>query len=793
MSGELDPALLQDFITESSELVDQLDSDLIRLEDAEDPRDRSETLNSIFRAMHTIKGGAGFLALDNVTTFAHAAEDALNHLRQGSDEVTATTVDTLLRSADQMRIMIDALGTGDTPPACPEELLEALRAIAASPDGESGAENPAASNASATPTAEPMAEGEQTPGDAPPAAPCDQRAIARDLELPSQKADLLGFMTADLREAGDQLAESVAAAQDSTQRLHAAERLLEITEGLAKVAEFFELPALDRLAGLARRIGETLPELEEPIAAEQLVRLDAIHELIIQQADALEQHRALDWPLDLFEQRIQTLAEGQPLDPSVQGQHEHSTARLMQLDGITSPEANPAEGSVEAGSAGAAEDEAAPAAADAASPSPDAGKEPSSNGNAAKGGQEQRSAEQTIRVEVGRLEYLLNLVGQMVLAKNRMLGIGRRLLEHNLPQDITEEINSATNDLDRLTGNLQVGVMRTRMQPVAKMFDRYPRVVRDIARATDKKIQLQITGRETEVDKSVLELLSDPLVHILRNSADHGIEPPDDRREQGKEETGTIHLSAEHRGSHVHLAISDNGRGLDRDQIATRAIERGLTTEEKVAALSDQEVFEFIFSPGFSTAPEITDLSGRGVGMDVVRTNLSKMSGSIHIDSEPGRGTTIELQIPLTVAIMPSMVVGIADEMYCVPLQNIVEIVRPDESAGCDINGQPVIRLRDHVLPLVDLRDCLSVHAEESARFALVVNAGGQRAGILVDRLVGQQEIVIKPLDDTYTKGGPFSGATIQDTGEVSLILDVARLVRQANGPDRAHRVEQAA
>ncbi|MEM6757312.1 MAG: chemotaxis protein CheA, partial [Planctomycetota bacterium] len=317
----------------------------------------------------------------------------------------------------------------------------------------------------------------------------------------------------------------------------------------------------------------------------------------------------------------------------------------------------------------------------------------------------------------------------------------------------------------------------------------YPRVIRDIARATDKKIDLVIEGKDTEVDKSVLEQLADPLVHLLRNAADHGVEAPADRVAAGKPETGTITLKAEHQGSHVRVAITDNGKGLDREVIGGKAVERGLTTPEHLAQLPDNDVFRFIFEAGFSTAQQVSDLSGRGVGMDVVKTNIAKVNGTVNISSAKGQGTTMEILIPLTVAIMPAMVVRVGRSRYAIPLQSIVEIVKPEQVHN--VGGQPVMRLRDKVMPLLDLSACLDEPADpESGRFAVIVGVGGQTAGMLVDALIGQQEIVIKPLDDGYAKGGPYSGATIQEDGGVSLILDVIKLMRggaaAASPPRRA-------
>jgi two-component system chemotaxis sensor kinase CheA len=340
-------------------------------------------------------------------------------------------------------------------------------------------------------------------------------------------------------------------------------------------------------------------------------------------------------------------------------------------------------------------------------------------------------------------------------------------------------MSTAASDLDRLTSELQQCVMRTRMQPLEKLFGRYPRIVRDLAKKTDKSIELRIEGGDTEVDKSVLELLGDPLVHMLRNSVDHGIENTTTRRDAGKPETGTLWLRAEHQGGHVRIVIEDDGRGIDRSKIAAKAVERGLVTRDEAAALSDEEVFRFIFAPGFSTAEQVSDLSGRGVGMDVVNSNIKQLNGMVNINSTLGAGTTIEIMIPLTVATMSAMVVGVGDSDYAIPLSAIEEITRSGVSECSTVRGRPVIRVRDEVIGLVDMRrELIDGSAGREDGFVVIVAVGQEKAGLIVDQLIGQQEVVIKVLDDDYTSTGPFSGATIREDGRVNLILDIVKLLR---------------
>ncbi|MEM7626305.1 MAG: chemotaxis protein CheA [Planctomycetota bacterium] len=760
--NDMDASLLQDFLTESSELIEQLDQDLVTLESAPEA-EQGDICNSCFRALHTIKGAAGFLGLEPVIEFAHAAEDALNRLRKGEVAVSAKVMDLLLQSADVVRGQIEELAEGQPPTPADPALIDGLNAIGSDNGPDAGQD----ANAGA---AGPGADAEPVEDDQP----------GKPLELGPQKMDLIEFMVTDLQDYSGQLTDVIEQLGNDATRAEAIEQLVEIADNLVKTADFFELDDLTAVTKTMLDAAPKLNELSPTTISEAIVRLRAAKWIIDEQAEGLAKERVLSWPIATFLERLTQIADGQDLDAEIVGRHQDDVQKLLALDGVV-------EDSAEAAApAGAAPQTAAPDVAGKIEPEPatpapaaKANDKPAAKDAAPKAAQ----VEQTIRVEVGRLESLLNLVGQLVLNKNRVISLSRSIRETDLAHDLEEAFAEAAGDLDRLTSELQVGVMRTRMQPLAKLFDRYPRVIRDIARHTDKKINLEIVGKDTEVDKSVLELLADPLVHILRNSADHGVETPATRLQSGKTEDGTISLSAEHQGSHVRVAITDDGKGLSRAVIGGKAIEKGLVTAEALENMPDEEVFRFIFEAGFSTAAQVSDLSGRGVGMDVVRTNINKLNGQINIASTEGEGTTIEILIPLTVAIMPAMMVESESDQYAIPLQSIVEIVRPEDAAISSIQGQQVVRLRDSVLPMIDLRERLNQPERPvQDRFAVVVKVGGQQVGLVVDSLIGQQEIVIKPLDDEYTQGGPFSGATIREDGRVCLILDVIELVKSPTG-----------
>lgn len=393
------------------------------------------------------------------------------------------------------------------------------------------------------------------------------------------------------------------------------------------------------------------------------------------------------------------------------------------------------------------------------------------------------SMDQTIRVEVARLDYLMNLVGELVLSKNRLLTIYNDVEERYEGEQFLEELNHIVSSLSLVTTDVQLAVMKTRMQPIAKVFNKFPRVVRDLGRDLNKQIDLEISGEETELDKSIVEEIGDPLTHIIRNSCDHGIEEPYVRVANGKSERGTIQLKAYNEGNHIVVEIVDDGKGIDADAIRQKAIERGLISENEADTMTDKEAFGIIFRPGFSMAKKVTNVSGRGVGMDVVKTNIEKLHGMIDIDSEVGKGTTIKLKIPLTLAIIQSLLVGTQEEVYAIPLANVSETVRVPIDNIYTIEGKNVLRLRDEVLSLVRLSDLFGVkQVLESGdqTYVVVINVAETKLGIIVDNLIGQEEIVIKSLGNYLAGINGIAGGTIRGDGRVTLIIDVGVIMDMA-------------
>ncbi|MGN8484582.1 chemotaxis histidine kinase/response regulator CheAY2 [Helicobacter pylori] len=391
--------------------------------------------------------------------------------------------------------------------------------------------------------------------------------------------------------------------------------------------------------------------------------------------------------------------------------------------------------------------------------------------------------EQTVRVDVRRLDHLMNLIGELVLGKNRLIRIYSDVEERYDGEKFLEELNQVVSSISAVTTDLQLAVMKTRMQPVGKVFNKFPRMVRDLSRELGKSIELIIEGEETELDKSIVEEIGDPLIHIIRNSCDHGIEPLEERRRLNKPETGKVQLSAYNEGNHIVIKISDDGKGLDPVMLKEKAIEKGVISERDAEGMSDREAFNLIFKPGFSTAKVVSNVSGRGVGMDVVKTNIEKLNGIIEIDSEVGVGTTQKLKIPLTLAIIQALLVGVQEEYYAIPLSSVLETVRISQDEIYTVDGKSVLRLRDEVLSLVRLSDIFKVDAileSNSDVYVVIIGLADQKIGVIVDYLIGQEEVVIKSLGYYLKNTRGIAGATVRGDGKITLIVDVGAMMEMA-------------
>jgi two-component system, chemotaxis family, sensor kinase CheA len=386
------------------------------------------------------------------------------------------------------------------------------------------------------------------------------------------------------------------------------------------------------------------------------------------------------------------------------------------------------------------------------------------------------AAETTVRVDTKRLDDIMNLVGELVLVRNRLATLKASMGEG--------DVAKAVANLDVVTGDLQMAVMKTRMQPIKKVFGRFPRVVRDLARALNKEVNLEMQGEETDLDKNLVEALADPLVHLVRNAVDHGIESPEEREAAGKSRAGTVILAAEQEGDHILLSIEDDGKGMDPEVLRRKAVEKGLMDEESAARLDEKDCYNLIFHAGFSTKAEISDISGRGVGMDVVKTRISQLNGSVDIDSRKGKGSRLSIRVPLTLAIMPTLMVVLGNQPFALPRASVSEIFDLDEDRTNVVDGQLTVRVRNKALPLFYLRKWLVRDPRIAAEVrpgghVVMVQVANQKVGFVVDQLIGQEEVVIKPLGAMLHGMPGFAGATITGDGRIALILDVPSLMKK--------------
>jgi len=700
-----------------------------------------ETLNAIFRCAHSVKGGAATFGFSELAALTHEMETLLDRLRRRELAPSVAMVDVLLQSGDAMRAHLDRHRSGGNEPGADDAaLLASLRALA---QGQT--------SAAASPALQDERAGMQAASPAPGAASTSAMQASETQANETQANETQANETqANETQANGSLA-------------RAGPRLLELVVGPLEAPE-----QADQLFELFREI-EDLGTIE---------RLDAG-----QAADGMRRFRVCTSSpdaelIDLFTFHVER--DRVRLQPISDGYGFHDGAPGS--PGVR-PAAGPAHDAVAAGASDDGFDasrEAAPASAGADAQEaarPEAGEA----GPAVEVTVERRAASRTqsgeastLRVSVDKVDQLINLVGELVITQAMLAQNAERL-----DRSAQESLSAGLVDLERNTRNLQESVMSIRMIPMSVVFARFPRMLRDLAARLGKQVDFVTRGEATELDKGVIEKIIDPLTHLVRNSCDHGIELPDARRAAGKGETGTIALSASHQGGSIVIEVCDDGRGLSRARLLAKARERGLDVSD---AMSDSEVWNLVFAPGFSTADAVTDVSGRGVGMDVVKKNITALGGTVEIDSAEGRGTRVQVRLPLTLAIMDGMSVAVGDDCYIVPLASVVESFQLRDAALRTIGGGQVVHVRDEYLPVVDLERVFAVPPSDRAPDApimVVVESEGRRAALVVDALVGQQQVVVKNLEANYRRVEGVSGATIMGDGRVALILDVGSLARK--------------
>ena len=715
MSFGADEEILQDFLVEAGEILELLSEQLVELESRPDDAD---LLNAIFRGFHTVKGGAGFLQLHELVECCHIAENVFDILRKGERSVDAELMDVVLEALDAVNGMFSEVRERSPITAATPELLAALARLA----------EPAAVQAAVVAVPEPVGEAPVTD--------------ITDSEF-EQLLDSLDAVKAAAAEP-----EAVATTQSTTSDEISDAEFELLLDQLHGKGQFSMEAAVATVADEAPAVGA---EVSNEITDDEFeALLDQLHGKGSFNTDGLDTATAAP-----AEPAVTAVVPAG--DPDLISDHEFE-ALLDQMHG---------KGKFSADSAAvvAAVAPAKPVAA--ARPGP-------ARGAAAPAEKPVASeAETTVRVDTARLDDIMNMVGELVLVRNRLVRLG--LNSHD------EEMAKALSNLDVVTADLQTAVMKTRMQPIKKVFGRFPRLVRDLARQLKKEISLELVGEETDLDKNLVEALADPLVHLVRNAVDHGCETPEERAAAGKPSCGRVILSAEQEGDHILLSISDDGKGMDANFLRSLAVKKGLMDKDAADRLSENDCYNLIFAPGFSTKTEISDVSGRGVGMDVVKTKIAQLNGSLSIESALGRGSKIVIKVPLTLAIMPTLMVMLGNQAFAFPLVNVNEIFHLDLSRTNVVDGQEVVIVRDKALPLFYLKRWLvasAAHEEQREGHVVILSIGTQRIGFVVDQLVGQEEVVIKPLGKMLQGTPGMSGATITGDGRIALILDVPSMLK---------------
>jgi len=724
MSFELDEDILQDFLVEAGEILELLSEQLIELEN--NPED-SDLLNAIFRGFHTVKGGAGFLAMTELVDACHGAENVFDILRQGQLSVTPELMDVILQALDCINVMFACIQSREKPEPADPTLLKAMHDLCKPPSEKVTAPPEVDPPVAQSPTESSDSDFDDVLFDMDDTSTDDTSIddISED-EFESLLDELHGAGKGPIVENKPEISVGTPDGDITDDQF---ENLLDELHG---VGSFGETESAEKPAEKNNVIAPTVTSDSEDISDDEFeALLDELHGK---------------------GQGPKSVEPTSPAKPIVANK-----PKVVKKEKVV----------------------AKPAAKPKVEPKPKVESKPKvSEKPATKAPAVQ--AETTVRVDTKRLDQIMNMVGELVLVRNRLVSLGAT--------NSSESMNKAISNLDVVTADLQSAVMKTRMQPIKKVFGRFPRVVRDLARSLKKDINLLLVGEDTDLDKNLVEALADPLVHLVRNSVDHGIEMPDEREATGKSRTGTVTLAASQEGDHILLTITDDGAGMDPNKLKDIAIGKGVIDADFASRMTDNEAFNLIFAPGFSTKEEISDISGRGVGMDVVKTKITQLNGSINIESQKGTGTTLEIKVPLTLAILPTLMVLVEEQTFALPLACVNEIFHLDLSKTNVVDGQLTIIVRDKAIPLFYLERWLVKNPSSVADqrrgdgHVVIVQLGTQQVGFAVDSLIGQEEVVIKPLDALLQGTPGMAGATITSDGGIALILDVPNLLKHYAG-----------
>ncbi len=706
------------FLDESHEHLQSLNDGLLGLEDnAED----LSILNEIFRNAHTLKGMSATMGYNKIAELTHEMEDVLDMLRKEQLAVTGDIIDTLFKCIDSLEQMINNVANGD-----PEDLIDVSDLVAklsAILRGEGASGAPAATSTATAAPAEQTAAPVETSGAVSSDAPVDLSETEKKLISEAEKTGMHGVYL----------------------KVTLAESCL-----LKSARSYMVMNALEEIGEVIR----TIPPAED---LEQ---------------EAFERS---------FEVILVTASEEEVVRDAVMGisEIENAETQIIKFGAAApAPAPAPAPAVEQKSTSSSAATTPAPAPAPITQKSSSSSATNTQQKSSGGGGSSQNAAAQkkshagqSVRVDIDKLDTLMNLMGELVINKVRLEQIGQ---VHRL-----SELTETLEQMDRVTTDLQNIVMKVRMVPVSQVFNRFPRMVRDVTKELNKEINLTIEGEDTELDRTVIDEIGDPIMHLLRNSLDHGIEMPDEREAKGKPRVGEVGLIARHEGNNVVIMVTDDGKGIDADIIRRKAVEKGLFSQEEVDQMDDADAVRIVFLPGFSTAEKISDISGRGVGMDVVKSKIESLSGQVDVETHVNEGSIFKIKLPLTLAIIQAMLVQVQNEMYAIPLASIDSTLSVQPTDIRTVQNNEVIVLRGEIIPIIRIEETLMVPHVRDAHdlFVVVVHAGDSKAGIVVDKLIGQQEIVIKTLGNLFMGLKMFSGATVLGDGRVALILDVATML----------------
>ena len=741
-----DPEMVESFLTEADEIVEQLDDDLVTLESQPD---NLELLGAIFRGVHTLKGMAGFLGFTTFVQLSHETESVLDQLRKQTLRVTTSLMDVILEAIDLLKDLLEEVRAQNVQTHDLSEIIAKLGSAmrpSPAPHTDDDAES----------TAEIAQE------------PASSQAILENnsVETPADAATDLSRVIAWLT------------AQPASSNTNDTEDVVFETRDVA-----FETsePSHENITAHAVRESLGLTQETEP-DPEHIIENAVITEVSrtefgdiskVQTEGAFRQariDRMLDGSKPTFDESETDIAsaveDGIAITEIAFDDFEAVSVAKPTPKPTTTAKAEP-------------EAEKAPSRPAA---------QPTVRAERPSGGRAE-AATTTIRVDVKRLEEMMNLIGELVLERNRLLKLNRDFEQKVNLAAFGSELSENSARLNRLTTDLQRSILSVRMLPIGNVFKKFPRIVRDTARELNKEVELILSGEETELDKTIVDVIGDPLVHLIRNSIGHGIEFPQERESKGKPRTGRIWLSASHAGNEIIIEIVDDGKGIDPKVIGQKAVEKQIVTQEQLAEMSQKDILNLIFLPGFSTAKQVSQVSGRGVGLDVVRTTLKNFNGTVELDSQVGKGSRIALKLPLTLAIIQGLIVKAGRETFAIPLSSVIETVRVTPSEIQRVKGREVLDLRNHVLSLVRLKNVLTcASAEDTDRrhadtsYVVVIGVAESRIGVIVDRLVGEEEIVVKSLGSYLGDVPGIAGATIMGDGNPALILEVSAFLNTYRG-----------